>query len=105
MTVTTSAQRPATIADRVKRALADHIGSPVDDVAQTFRSLGFDDLDEVEFVMKLEDEFAIEIPDDDCWNDGIAIFVGGGPFVWQNVQDAISYITRRVAEEQQTPAA
>jgi len=55
------------IAQRVKKIVTDHLG--VDEVkvvenARFVDDLGADSLDQVELVMKFEDEFGCEIPDD-----------------------------------------
>ena len=55
------------IAHRVKKIVIDHLG--VDEVkvvenARFVDDLGADSLDQVELVMKFEDEFGCEIPDD-----------------------------------------
>ncbi len=52
---------------RVKKIVVEHLGvdeSKVVDNASCVDDLGADSLDQVELVMKLEDEFGCEIPDD-----------------------------------------
>ena len=52
---------------RVKKIVVEHLGveeSKVVDNASFVDDLGADSLDQVELVMKLEDEFGCEIPDD-----------------------------------------
>jgi acyl carrier protein len=54
---------------RVKKIIAEQLGVPEADVAneQAFvADLGADSLDTVELVMALEDEFSIEIPDEEA---------------------------------------
>lgn len=55
------------IAERVKKIVTEHLGvdeSKVVDNASFVDDLGADSLDQVELVMKLEEEFECEIPDD-----------------------------------------
>jgi acyl carrier protein len=56
-----------TIADNVKHIIADMLGKQTDEIdpAATFESLGADSLDTVEICIELEDEFGIEIPDEE----------------------------------------
>jgi len=52
---------------RVKKIVVEHLGvdeSKVVDSASFVDDLGADSLDQVELVMKLEEEFGCEIPDD-----------------------------------------
>ncbi len=73
------------IADKVKAIVADKLGvdaSKVTESARFIDDLGADSLDTVELVMALEEEFGIEIPED----EGQAI---------QSVQDAISFIEKK----------
>lgn len=55
------------ISNRVKEIVIEHLGvdaSKVVDKASFIDDLGADSLDTVELVMKLEEEFGCEIPDD-----------------------------------------
>ena len=73
----------ASIADRVKQLVADQLGVEEDQVteeASFMDDLGADSLDTVELVMALEEEFEIEIPDEDAEKV-------------RTVQDAIDYIS------------
>ncbi|HSR32013.1 MAG TPA: acyl carrier protein [Anaerolineae bacterium] len=73
----------ASIAERVKQIVAEQLGVDEDQVtaeASFMDDLGADSLDTVELVMALEEEFDIEIPDEDAEKI-------------QTVQDAIDYIT------------
>ena len=57
------------IADRVKKIVVEHLGveeSKVTTEASFIDDLGADSLDTVELVMALEEEFGIEIPDEDA---------------------------------------
>ena len=54
---------------RVKKIIAEQLGVEPDDVVSEARfveDLGADSLDTVELVMALEEEFEIEIPDEDA---------------------------------------
>jgi acyl carrier protein len=73
----------ATIAERVKQIVAEQLGVDEDQVtpeASFMDDLGADSLDTVELVMALEEEFDIEISDEDAEKI-------------QTVQDAVDYIT------------
>lgn len=57
------------VADKVKSIIAEQLGVKLEEVTQeaTFvDDLGADSLDTVELVMALEEEFKIEIPDEDA---------------------------------------
>ena len=72
----------ATLDDKVKKIIIDQLGvdeAEVTPEAKFIDDLGADSLDTVELVMALEEEFGIEIPDEDA--EKIA-----------TVQDAVSYI-------------
>jgi acyl carrier protein len=72
----------ASIAERVKQLVAEQLGVEEDQVteeASFMDDLGADSLDTVELVMALEEEFDIEISDEDAEKV-------------QTVQDAIDYI-------------
>jgi len=72
----------ADVADKVKKIIVDQLGVEEDEVTQEasfIEDLGADSLDIVELIMALEEEFGIEIPDEDA--EKIA-----------TVKDAVSYI-------------
>ncbi|MFA5516732.1 MAG: acyl carrier protein [Desulfuromonadales bacterium] len=72
----------ASIAERVKQIVAEQLGVDEDQVtneASFMEDLGADSLDTVELVMALEEEFDIEISDEDAEKI-------------QTVQDAVDYI-------------
>jgi acyl carrier protein len=72
----------AAVEDKVKKIIIDQLGvdeAEVTPEAKFIDDLGADSLDTVELVMALEEEFGIEIPDEDA--EKIA-----------TVRDAINYI-------------
>ncbi len=76
----------ATVVERVTKVIVDRLGVDESEVKveASFRDdLGADSLDVVELVMELEDEFDMEISDDDA--EKIA-----------TVGDAVSYIEAKV---------
>ncbi len=78
----------ASIEQRVKEIIVEQLGVEEDEVspeASFIDDLGADSLDTVELVMAFEEEFNIEIPDEDA--EGIT-----------TVQDAIDYIKANVKE-------
>ena len=57
------------IGERVKKIVVEHLGvepEKVVDAASFIDDLGADSLDTVELVMAFEEEFGIEIPDEDA---------------------------------------
>lgn len=71
-----------TLENRVIAAVAVQTGSVVD-IDDTFDGLLFDSLDAVELTMLLEDEFGVEIPDDDYAK-------------WDSVKDVVEYVKGRM---------
>lgn len=70
---------------RVKKVIVDQLGVTADQVsmeASFTEDLGADSLDTVELIMALEEEFDLEIPDEDAEKI-------------QTVKNAIDYITAR----------
>jgi acyl carrier protein len=58
-----------TVEERVKRIIVEQLGAEEDEVlpgAKFIEDLGADSLDTVELVMAIEEEFDIEIPDEDA---------------------------------------
>jgi len=56
-------------AEKIKAIIAEQLGVKVEEVVDTasfIDDLGADSLDTVELVMALEEEFSIEIPDEDA---------------------------------------
>ena len=71
------------VEERVKKIVVEHLGVEPDkvvDAANFIDDLGADSLDTVELVMAFEEEFGVEIPDDDAAEK------------ISTVNDAISYI-------------
>jgi acyl carrier protein len=57
------------VAERVKKIVVEHLGVDADKVVESANfidDLGADSLDTVELVMAFEEEFGIEIPDEDA---------------------------------------
>lgn len=72
--------------ERVTTIVAEQCGISRERVAptDTKATLGMDSLDDIELVMSIEDEFGIEIPDEEAEK-------------WVNVGEIIAYINARVA--------
>ena len=76
------------IAERVKKIVVEHLGveaEKVNENANFIDDLGADSLDTVELVMAFEEEFEIEIPDEDAEE-------------MQTVSDAIDYLSEKSGE-------
>ncbi len=72
------------VANKVKEIIAEQLGQDIENVVEAANftdDLGADSLDTVELVMALEDEFDVEIPEEDSANI-------------KTVQDAIDYISK-----------
>ncbi len=72
----------ANIEQKVKNIIADQLGVGEEEIKPTssfIEDLGADSLDIVELVMAMEEEFEVEIPDEEAENI-------------KTVQDAINYI-------------
>jgi len=77
------------IAEKVKAVIAEQLGvkpEEVTDQAKFVDDLGADSLDTVELVMALEEEYGIEIPDEDAEK-------------LTTVGDAIKYIDEKLASK------
>ena len=77
----------ASVEQRVKEIICEQLGVSEDQVtpqASFIEDLGADSLDIVELVMAMEEEFDIEIPDEDAEKI-------------QTIGDAISYVRERAA--------
>jgi len=76
----------STIDARVKKIIAEQLGVDEDEVtaeAKFIEDLGADSLDTVELIMAFEEEFGIEIPEEDAEK-------------MAKVQDAVDYISGQV---------
>jgi len=81
----------ADIAERVKRIIEEQLMVDEDEItddASFVDDLGADSLDTVEMIMELEDEFGIEIPDEEAEK---LVTVG----------DAIEYIKKKVGQKKE----
>jgi acyl carrier protein len=75
------------ILNRVKKVTVEELGVKEEEVVESAsftEDLGADSLDVVELVMAFEDEFSIEIPDDEVGEI-------------KTVGDAVSYISKKAA--------
>ena len=75
--------------DRVKKIVVEHLGVEADKVteeASFIDDLGADSLDIVELVMAFEEEFGIEIPDEEA--EKIS-----------NVREAVTYIQNNAGDQ------
>lgn len=73
------------VEDKIKDLIAEHLGVSMDEVvpeASFIDDLGADSLDIVELVMAIEEEFGLEISDDDAEKI-------------QTIGDAINYVDER----------
>ena len=74
------------VEDKIRELIVEQLGVSAEEVipeASFIDDLGADSLDIVELVMALEEEWGLEIPDDDAEKI-------------QTIQDAITYIEERV---------
>ncbi|MBD3321123.1 MAG: acyl carrier protein [Chitinivibrionales bacterium] len=72
--------------DKVKQIIAEKLGVSADKVtpqASFVDDLGADSLDQVELIMAFEDEFDVEIPDEDAEK-------------MKTVQDALDYLNSKL---------
>jgi len=80
----------ADVNEKIKSIIAEQLGVKPEEVtpqASFIEDLGADSLDTVELVMALEEEFEIEIPDEDAEK-------------MATVGDAIKYIEEKIAAKQ-----
>ncbi|MCD6451150.1 MAG: acyl carrier protein [Acidobacteria bacterium] len=76
-----------TVEERVKKIIVEQLGVSEEEVvpeAKFVDDLGADSLDQVELVMAFEEEFDIEIPEEDA--EKIV-----------SVQDAVNYLSSRIS--------
>ena len=77
------------VADKVKQIIVEQLGvdeGQVDPTASFVDDLGADSLDIVELVMKFEEDFELDIPDEDAEN-------------MKTVKDAIDYVEKKKGKE------
>jgi acyl carrier protein len=73
----------ANVEGKVKKIIAEQLGVAEDEIKTTssfIEDLGADSLDIVELVMAMEEEFEVEIPDEEAENI-------------KTVQDAVAYVS------------
>ena len=86
------AQENSTVRDQVTAIIAEHLDVEMREVtreAALIDDLGADSLDIVELVMILEEQFGIEIPDEDAEDI-------------KTVDDVVTYIEKKFAEKEST---
>ena len=77
------------VADKVKQIIVEQLGvdeAQVDSTAAFVDDLGADSLDIVELVMKFEEDFELDIPDEDAENI-------------KTVKDAVEYIEKKKGKD------
>jgi acyl carrier protein len=77
--------RPMSVEERVKSIIVEQLGVDADEVtadASFVEDLGADSLDQVELIMAFEEEFGVEISDDEAEKI-------------RKVKDAVDYIEKR----------
>lgn len=76
----------STVFDKIKAIVVEQLGVDEDEVTMetTFESLNADSLDVVELVMALEEEFGLEIPDEDAEK-------------LVTVKAAVDYVTQKIS--------
>ena len=77
------------VADKVKQIIVEQLGvdeGQVDPTASFVDDLGADSLDIVELVMKFEEDFELDIPDEDAENI-------------KTVKDAVDYIEKKKGKD------
>jgi acyl carrier protein len=75
------------VEDKIREIIVEQLGVSAEEVvpeASFVDDLGADSLDIVELVMAIEEEFGLEIPDEDAER-------------MQNIADAINYVEERTA--------
>jgi acyl carrier protein len=78
----------AAVEDKIKEIIVEQLGVSAEEVvteASFIDDLGADSLDIVELVMAIEEEWGLEIPDDDAEKI-------------QTIQDAINYVEERTKD-------
>jgi len=78
-------ERPMSVEERVKSIIVEQLGVDADEVAADasfVEDLGADSLDQVELIMAFEEEFGVEISDDEAEKI-------------RKVKDAVDFIEKR----------
>jgi acyl carrier protein len=81
------------VAERIKELVAEKLGRPKDEISdeKSFETdLGADSLDQVEIMMDIEDEFDLNIPEEEAQNI-------------KNVGEAIRYVKEHAGNKSQKP--
>jgi acyl carrier protein len=77
------------VEERIREIIVEQLGVSADEAvneASFIDDLGADSLDIVELVMAIEEEFGIEVPDEDAER-------------MQNIGDVISYVQEKTSED------
>ena len=77
------------VKDKIREMIVEQLGVSAEEVvpeASFIDDLGADSLDIVELVMAIEEEYSLEIPDEDAER-------------MQTIQDAITYVEERTSKE------
>ena len=77
------------VEDKIREIIVEQLGVSAEEVvpeASFIDDLGADSLDIVELVMAIEEEFGIEVPDEDAER-------------MQNIGDVISYVQEKTSED------
>lgn len=75
--------------EKIRNIIADQLGVDVNEITEstTFEDLGVDSLDLFQILISLEEEFGVEIPNEDAENI-------------KTIQDVVNYIKERNGDEE-----
>lgn len=75
--------------EKIRNIIADQLGVDANEITQstTFEDLGVDSLDLFQILISLEEEFGVEIPNEDAENI-------------KTIQDVVEYIKERNGDEE-----
>ena len=81
------------ITQEIKGLIDEKLGIGLEKITDksTMDSLGADSLDQIELIMKIEDQYNLKIPDEDA--DGL-----------KTIGDMVNYISKHYSEEKKSPA-